>query len=285
MPTIGEAIERATRTLADTGIDEPRAEARRLVALATGLRTEEVLARRDEPLAAAAERRLDDVVARRAAHEPFAYIAGEREFWSLPLRVSPGTLIPRPDTETVVEAALAWLRAQRIEAPRILDIGTGTGCIVLALLSELPRATAVAVDISDEAVAVAHDNARALGLESRVMVRRGSWTEGISESFDLIVSNPPYIRDADAASLPRDVVGYEPHAALFGGADGLDSYRAIAAGAAPLLKRGGALVVEVGAGQADDVATLFRGAGLDIVGVRSDLAGIARCVVATRSGN
>jgi release factor glutamine methyltransferase len=285
MTTIGEAIERAARRLAETSIPEPRAEARRLVALATERSPESLLVARDEALPEEAERRLADVVARRAAHEPFAYIAGEREFWSLAFRVAPSTLIPRPDTETVVQAALDHIRAARVTSPRILDIGTGTGCIALALLSELPGATALATDISDAALRVAETNARSLGLADRVTFRRGVWTDGISETFDVIVSNPPYIREADAASLDADVVDYEPHVALFGGVDGLDAYRAIAADAPRLLKRAGALVLEVGAGQSDDVARLLQSGRLDIVGVRADLSGTPRCVIATWPGN
>jgi release factor glutamine methyltransferase len=285
MATIGEAIERAARRLAEADIAEPRAEARRLVALATGLPGERLLSTRDDALKDEAEQRFEALVARRAAHEPFAYISGEREFWSLPLKVTPATLIPRPDTETVVEAALERVRANNLTAPRILDLGTGSGCIVLALLSELPSATALATDISDDALGVAEMNACALGLADRVTFRRGAWADGISESFDLIVSNPPYIREADAVSLAPDVVDYEPRAALFAGADGLDAYRAIAAGAPRLLKRDGALAVEVGAGQADDVAQLLTSAGLDIVGIRADLSGTPRCVIAMRPGS
>ncbi|HTI86965.1 MAG TPA: peptide chain release factor N(5)-glutamine methyltransferase [Alphaproteobacteria bacterium] len=285
MATLGEAIGRAARRLADADVAEPRAEARRLAALATGKAPEQLLSARDELLGEEAERRFEAVVDRRAAHEPFAYISGEREFWSLPFRVTPATLVPRPDTETVVEAALGYARERRMTSPRILDLGTGTGCIALALLSELRDATAFATDISDDALRVAETNARALGFADRIVFRRVAWTDGIDETFDLIVSNPPYIRDGDAATLARDVVDYEPRTALFAGADGLDAYRAIAAGAPSHLKRGGALVLEVGAGQSDDVSQLLRGVGLDIKDVRSDLSGIARCVIATWPGN
>jgi release factor glutamine methyltransferase len=285
MATLDEAIGRSARRLADAGVDEPRAEARRLAALATGKAPEELLSARDDVLPEEADRRLEEIVARRAAHEPFAYIAGEREFWSLPFRVTPATLVPRPDTETVVEVALGYVREKRMTSPRILDLGTGTGCIALALLSELRDASALATDVSDDALGVAETNARALGLADRIAFRRVAWTDGIDENFDLIVSNPPYIRDGDAVSLAPDVVDYEPRTALFAGADGLDAYRSIAAGAPSHLKRNGALVLEVGAGQSDDVSRLLRGAGLDIKGVRSDLSGISRCVIATWPGN
>jgi release factor glutamine methyltransferase len=214
-----------------------------------------------------------------------ARIVGHKEFWGLPLALSHATLVPRPDTETVVEVALGYVREKRMTSPRILDLGTGTGCIALALLSELRDASALATDVSDDALGVAETNARALGLADRIAFRRVAWTDGIDENFDLIVSNPPYIRDGDAVSLAPDVVDYEPRTALFAGADGLDAYRSIAAGAPSHLKRNGALVLEVGAGQSDDVSRLLRGAGLDIKGVRSDLSGISRCVIATWPGN
>ena len=282
MATMRDAIERAARRLADAGIPDARAEARRLIALATGLGIEGVVASADNPLAAEALARFDALVARRSDHEPFAYIAGEREFWSLPFRVTPATLIPRPDTEAVVEAALAHLRERGNPTPRILDLGTGSGCILLALLSELPGATGVGVDASEEALAVAAHNACALGLAERVTFRLGNWTEGISGRFDLIVSNPPYIPEADIASLDADVARFEPLSALSGGSDGLDAYRAIAVAAPPLLEPGAALALELGFGQADAVAALLRSAGLDIAGAHADLAGIPRCVVATR---
>jgi release factor glutamine methyltransferase len=282
MTTVREAIHRAARRLADADIPEPRTEARRLLALATGGNTNGLRALADTPLAAEALARFEALVGRRAEHEPFAYIAGEREFWSLPFRVTPATLIPRPDTETVVEAALAHVRARGNDTPRILDLGTGSGCILLALLSELPRATGIGVDASAAALDVATANARALGLGERAALHRGDWTEGVAGPFDLIVSNPPYIAEADIAILDADVARFEPHAALSGGRDGLDAYRAIAAAVPPLLAPAAALVLEVGFGQAEPVSALLRGTGLDIDGVRADLAGIPRCVVATR---
>jgi release factor glutamine methyltransferase len=165
---------------------------------------------------------------------------------------------------------------------RILDLGTGSGCILLALLSELPRATGIGIDVSQAALEVATANARALGLADRAAFRRGPWADGIAGPFDLIVSNPPYIPEGEISALDADVARFEPHAALAGGCDGLDAYRAIAAAAPPLLAPGAALLLEVGFGQAEDVSALLRGAGLDICAVRADLAGIPRCVVATR---
>lgn len=282
MATVREAIHQAAHRLAGAGIPEARAEARRLLALAADVSAEGLIATADEPLAAEAQARFENFVRRREQHEPFAYIAGAREFWSLPFRITPATLIPRPDTETVVEAALAHIRGRHNDNPRILDLGTGSGCILLALLSELPGAIGTGTDASEAALAVAKHNARALGLAQRVTFHLGNWTEGLAGPFDLIVSNPPYIPEGDIASLDIDVAQFEPRMALAGGSDGLDAYRAIAAAVSSLLAPGAALALEVGLGQADAVAALLRRAGLDIAGTHADLAGIPRCVVATR---
>lgn len=281
MTTIRDAIEKGARRLADAHVPEPRAEARRLLAVASGIGIQGVLGGA-VPIAAEALARFDALIARRADHEPFAYISGEREFWSLPFRVTPATLIPRPDTETVVEAALAFLRMRGNPSARILDLGTGSGCILLALLSEVPGATGMGVDASAAALEVARHNAETLGLTGRATFRQSNWTENVSGVFDLIVSNPPYISDRDIPSLDRDIAQYEPITALSGGADGLDAYRAIAAAARPFLAPGGGIALEVGFGQADAVVELLRCGGLDLASTHADLAGIPRCVVATR---
>jgi release factor glutamine methyltransferase len=285
MTTVREAIERTAERLKTAKIEGFRAEARWLVEVALGISASELLAALSRVLTPDEASKIESFAMRRASHEPFAYIEGYREFWSLPFHVSPATLIPRPDTETVVESALERVRAGNNPAPRILDLGTGSGCILLALLSELPYATGFGVDLNKDAVLVAQENAGSLGLASRAFFRHGRWCDGISETFDLIVSNPPYIVDSEIASLDSDVRDFEPHLALKGGADGLDAYRAIAAQAPSRLSANGTLALEVGAGQADAVADLLRGAGLEILAIRSDLAGIARCVIATRPGN
>ena len=279
--TVRSAIDHAAKRLAAVNIPDARAEARRLVALAAECSAERIITTSDLELPAVAEERVESFVSRRVAHEPFAYIAGEREFWSLPFRVSSATLIPRPDTETVVEAALDHFHSRRIFAPRILDLGCGTGCILLALLSELPEATGIGVDISEDARRIAEGNAATLGLAGRALFQVGNWAEGIDDSFDLIVSNPPYIPDAEIATLEPDVALFEPRVALSGGPDGLDAYRALVKTAPPLLSGNGALVFEIGAGQSNAVADLLRGVGLDIIDVRPDLSGIPRCVIAT----
>jgi release factor glutamine methyltransferase len=278
--TVRSAIDHATKRLAAANIPEARAEARRLVALAAQCSAEQIIATQDRELPATTEERVESFVSRRVSHEPFAYISGEREFWSLPFHVSPATLIPRPDTETVIETALDHFHSRKIFSPRILDLGCGTGCILLALLSELPEATGIGVDISEDARRVAEGNAATLGLAGRALFRVGNWVEGIHESFDLIVSNPPYIPDGEIATLEPDVALFEPHTALSGGPDGLDAYRALVKTVPPLLTGNGALAFEIGAGQSSAVADLLRGVGLDIVDVRADLGGIPRCVIA-----
>ena len=283
--TARSAIDQAAKRLAAANVPDARAEARRLVALAAGCSAEKILATPDRELPAMTEERFESFVSRRISHEPFAYIAGEREFWSLPFRVSPATLIPRPDTETVIETALDYFHSRRIFAPRILDLGCGSGCILLALLSELPEATGIGVDISEDACRIAEGNAATLGFAGRASFRVGNWADGIHDSFDLILSNPPYIPDAEIATLEPGVALFEPHTALSGGPDGLDAYRTLVKMVPPLLTGNGALVFEIGAGQSNAVADLLRGVGLDIVDVRADLSGIPRCVIATRPEN
>lgn len=213
-----------------------------------------------------------------------AYILGEREFWGLPFKVSPAVLVPRPDSETVVEAVLG-LMPDRACAWRILDLGVGSGCLLLTLLREYPRASGVGLDASSEALAVAQHNAEALGVSDRVRLvsgdwRRAGWTDGLDGPFDLVVSNPPYIEGAAIEGLMPEVSRFEPKLALDGGLDGLDAYRLIAAAAPALVAAGGYLVAEVGDGQALDVQGLFSAAGLAPLAPWKDLGGIERVVPA-----
>ena len=222
------------------------------------------------------------LTSRRLAREPVARIVGRKEFWGLPLKLNAHTLVPRPETETVVEAALAALDrgGARTRTLRILDLGTGSGALLLALLSELPAAVGVGTDISAEALACARDNAAALGLAQRASFVACDYGAALAGPFDLIVSNPPYIAHGDIAALAPEVSEFDPLRALDGGIDGLDGYRAIAADAPRLLAPNGSLVVELGAGQADAVISLMRGAGLvPTEPPRPDLAGIARALV------
>jgi release factor glutamine methyltransferase len=256
------------------GLDNPRLEARLLLAHALGVPSEAVL--RDRHLPADAPG-YDDLVARRAAHEPLALILGRREFWSLDFAVSPATLVPRGDSETLIEAALDAL-ADRGAVRRVLDLGTGTGCLLLAALQEFSGAFGIGVDRVPAAAALAARNAAALGFADRAAFLVADWAEPLAGRFDLILSNPPYIPTGDLAGLMPEVVAHEPASALDGGADGLAAYRRIIGGLPGLLTRGGVTVIELGIGQAREVAALAAAAGLPNH-IRNDLAGIPRALV------
>ena len=263
------------------GMDSPELDARLLVAQALGLD--------HAALAAAATRVLDRdeaaaitaLARRRLAREPVARIRGSKEFWGLELCVDAATLVPRPETETVVEAALAGLAADAARARRlrVADLGTGCGALLLALLTELPNAFGVGTDTSLEALLVARDNAQRLRL-TRAAFLACDMSAALGAPFDLIVSNPPYIPSADIAALAPEVRDFDPRSALDGGRDGFDCYRRIAAAAPGLLAPGGAVVVEIGIGQAEGVAALFSAAGLAPAPPRPDLNGVPRALVA-----
>jgi release factor glutamine methyltransferase len=285
----GMTIAAARRALAESfrrrGIDTPELDARILVGHAIGLD--------HTGLAKSAGRRLTPTDAeaiaafgaRRLAHEPVARIVGTKEFWGLPLQVTPSVLVPRPDTETVVEAALAAIGTSgpRDRALRIADIGVGSGALLLALLSELPGATGIGTDRSVAAAETARLNARQLGLASRAHFVACDYGTALLDGLDLVVSNPPYIPTNHIATLAPDVRDFEPRQALDGGNDGLDAYRAIAADAPRLLAPGGVLVLELGLGQSDMVAGLLAAAGLSVqLPARPDLAGIPRALSAIR---
>jgi release factor glutamine methyltransferase len=211
-----------------------------------------------------------------------AYILGEKEFWSLPLAVAPGVLVPRPETETVVEAALGQIR-DRTAPLRVLDLGTGSGCLLLALLSELPNASGIGIDASVTAHSVAEANAQRLGLAERARFVVADWGRELSGPFETIVSNPPYVREGDWAGLQPEIRDFESRAALLAGADGLDAYRALAPDCLRLLARDGTLALEIGQGQGDAVTAILAAHGLQVVERRADLSGIERCLVARRS--
>lgn len=282
--TIGAEIDRAARRLSAAGITGAWAEARLLASSALALAKETVLAFPERTVTPAERARLHDLVRRRARREPIARILGVREFWSLPFRVTADTLIPRPESEAVVEAALETI-ADRNEALRVLDLGTGTGCLLLALLSELPNATGLGVDGSEGALDVARANAKALGLAPRAEFRSGDWGKGLEGGFDLILANPPYIADAKIDNLQPEVAKFEPYLALAGGHDGLACFRAIAAELARLVAPGGRVVLEFGEGQACAVAAILAGRRLDVAGLSYDLAGHPRCIVASKREN
>ncbi len=264
--------------LADAGVDTPDLDARVLMAEALQLSATEIVTEGQVPVDAASVARIEALLARRLAGEPIARILGRREFWSLSFCLSAATLVPRPDTETLVEAALDVLNAT--PAPRILDLGTGTGAILAALLSEKPDAFGVAVDLSVEAARTARDNLARLGLSRRAVVLVGDWAEAVSGGFDLVVSNPPYIPSRDIATLQHEVRAHDPQAALDGGPDGLEAYRRILAALPGLLAPQGHGVLELGIGQEADVAALARAGGLEVLGpARRDLGGVARALV------
>lgn len=257
---MSEALLRdAARRLAAAGIENPRLDARLLLEHAHG----------DNAV-------FESLICRRAAREPLAYITGRKEFWSLDFEVGPGVLIPRPETETVIEQALAAF-PDRAAPLDVLDLGTGTGCLLVAFLKEFPNACGLGIDVSREARAVAHRNVVRHGLAARCAIRDGDWN--VAGTYDVILANPPYIKTGDLAGLEPEVA-YEPVIALDGGVDGLSAYRALAPALAVLLRPGGRALLEIGAGQEGDVAAVLVPAGLDIVCTAPDLAGIPRVLVA-----
>jgi release factor glutamine methyltransferase len=285
----GQTVEAARRNLTarfrSAGLDSAELDARLLAGFALGLDLTGLVAAAARRVTATEAALMEAVALRRAAGEPVARILGHKEFWGLPLRLSPATLVPRPDTETVVERALEMLPSPRADRPaRILDIGTGSGAILLALLSERPDAFGVGTDVSLAALEIAGRNARdidvrGLDLASRAAFVACDYAAALSGRFDLIVSNPPYIRSCDIAGLAAEVRDHDPHAALDGGPDGLDAYRALIPQAERLLLPGAGLVVEAGSGQSRDIEALMTKAGLIVEGPpKTDLAGIPRAV-------
>lgn len=275
---IGALLRAASSRLEAAGIETPAREARLLLAHASGLSGTRIMAYPEQTIDPAAASTFDHLVARRVQREPVSRILGTREFWSLDFVVTTATLDPRPDSETIVEAALDRIPGKNA-AITIIDFGTGTGCLLLALLSERPRAFGIGVDRSEAAARVAADNARRLGFADRAQFMVGDWADALAGSVDLIVSNPPYIPAGEIAGLEPEVRAHDPLTALVGGTDGLDPYRLLAPAVARLLRPGGAVVFEVGQGQADAVADLATAAGLVLQELRRDLGGIARAVV------
>jgi release factor glutamine methyltransferase len=281
----GPSIESARRTLAaqlrSAGNDEAELDARILLGAALDLDLTGMIAQASRKLTSAEAALLAQYAQRRIAGEPVARILGQKEFWGLPLQLSPATLVPRPDTETVVELALQLLRAGGdLDRPlRIADLGTGSGAILLALLSELPAAEGFGTDVSEAALQTARANAVRTGLSGRATFIACDYASGLAGPFDLIASNPPYIRSADIAGLAEEVRNHDPTAALDGGADGLNAYRTLIPQAATLLAAGAALVVEAGEGQSAQIQALMTAAGLmPAIAPKADLAGIPRAV-------
>ncbi|WP_420101165.1 peptide chain release factor N(5)-glutamine methyltransferase [Bosea sp. (in: a-proteobacteria)] len=272
---VREARRRLVSAFAAAGLDNAGLDARILIETVLDTRSPNP----DAVLDRDALGRLHRLAERRLSGEPTWRVVGEREFWGLTFTLSPATLEPRPDSEAIVEAALARLSQRRDETLEILDLGTGTGCLLLALLSECPRAQGLGVDLSDEACRTATANAARNGLADRARFRQGDWTAGMSARFDVILSNPPYIPSAEIGALAPEVRDHDPLLALDGGRDGLDPYRLFARSLPALLKPGGFVVFEIGAGQADHVVRLMRGGGLEFAGSRHDLGGHERALI------
>jgi release factor glutamine methyltransferase len=272
----------ATACLAAVGVAEPRLDARLLLAEALGVDAAVVFGWPERRLSAVERDRFAGFLERRARREPVSRILGRREFWSLQFRVVPATLDPRPDSETLVEAALAELPDPA--APlRVVDFGTGTGCLLLAFLSERPNATGIGVDLAPAALACARANAEALGLGARARFVASDWGAAVAGTADIILANPPYIEAGAIAGLDPEVALYDPARALDGGVDGIEAYRALAAEAARLLAPCGRVFLELGQAQAAPVAALLAARGLAVRAVHRDLAGVERCLVAGRS--
>lgn len=275
MPSVGALLCQGGAALRAAGIENARMEARWLLAHVLDATPEALLRdpRAEVPPDAAA--RFESALERRAAREPLAFITGRAGFWTLELEVAPHTLIPRADTETLVEAVLA----RGVTPRRVLDLGTGTGALLLAVLSEFPEATGVGVDLKPEAAALAARNAARLGLSHRAAFLAGDWATALDARFDLVLSNPPYIAAGEIPALMPEVARHEPASALDGGADGLDAYRALAVALPHLLSSGGVAVLELGQGQAEPVGALAEAAGLSVAGLRADLSGIPRAIL------
>jgi release factor glutamine methyltransferase len=282
--TLGSLLAEAAAALTQAKLGEPRRRARRLVSSTLALSPAELLAHPERAVDERATDRVRVALARMVDCEPLSRILGRREFWGMEFGLSDDTLDPRPETETVVTAVLRSI-PDRGAPLRFLDLGTGTGCILLALLSEFPAATGFGVDVAAGAVMTARGNAAALGLTRRAHFFVGDWAGPISGIFDVIISNPPYIASAALADLPREVALYDPRCALDGGPDGLDCYRLLAPDLPRLMGPRSLFACEVGVSQGSAVAEILRANGLSIERCERDLAGIMRCVLARAAGS
>ena len=279
--TLGQLLDEAAKRFTNVGIDSAPLDARLLVACALGLDAGQVIARPDQALTPEQCRKLEEMVVRREERESVALILGQAKFWSLEFTVTADVLVPRPDSETLVEAALASAGAKD-GTYSILDLGTGTGCLVLALLSEWPNARGLGVDVSGAALDVAEANARQLGLQDRARFQVSDWDADVDGRFNLVISNPPYIAEEDFSALEPEVTRFEPRLALSGGSDGLACYRALGPAIVRTLAPNGRAFVEIGADQAETVGKVLGHAGLWVYTVHRDLAGHTRVIEAVR---
>ena len=276
--TIATVLTDATGRLDAGGIENARGEARLLLSNVLGFGVVKVIGYPELEIDVDGLIAFEAALSRRVRREPMSHVLGKREFWSLNFRVTPDTLDPRPDSETLVEAVLE--RAVERERPyRVLDLGTGTGCLLLAILSELPNATGIGVDIVPATLDVARENSAALDLDKRSEFRLTEWDAGLDGKFDIVVSNPPYIPTGELDGLEPEVARFEPRLALDGGIDGLSEYRALAPVIARRLRGQGTAIIELGAGQSGPVTEIMTGAGFHVCGQRHDLGGEIRCLV------
>lgn len=276
--TSGRVYRDVVARFREAGIETPELDARLLLSAATGIDDVRLIADPDVVIETGPLAKLKTLVEGRLAGKPVSRLIGTREFWGLDFTLSAATLDPRPDSETLVELVLANV-ADKNAAVRVLDFGTGSGCLLLALLSELTGAQGVGIDCSQDAVRMARQNAAKLGLDDRALFQTGNWGEGLDAAFDIIVSNPPYIPSADLEALSREVREHDPERALDGGADGLDAYRCVFPEMQRLLAQDGFGAVEFGIGQSEDVADIAQDAGLDVYGVATDLGGVQRVLM------
>lgn len=279
--TIQSTLQYCTDQLEQAGIENTRFEARLLVCHVLKVETQVLIGYPERKISAGQYSEIETLLMRRISREPMSHILGEREFWSLPFKVTKDTLTPRPDSETLIEAVLSQF--PDMDRPlRILDLGVGTGCLLLAALSEYEKASGLGIDISQGALDVAIENARSLNFQDRVDFQLGHWADGIEEKFDLVLSNPPYIPLADEAMLEPEVKDHEPATALFAGHDGLEDYRKLAQALPEILKENGRAVIELGIDQAEDVSQLMEKADLKVLEQPKDLGGIIRCLVLSK---
>ena len=277
--TIATIMAKAMSSLRAAGVDQPRMDARLLLQQASGLSREAMICDAEAALTGAALAEFSRLIARRCRREPVSQLLGQREFWSLPFKISRAVLDPRPDSETLVAAMLAQLPDRSAELT-VLDLGTGSGCLLLAVLSELPNARGVGVDISAAAIAIAEANATSLGLDRRAAFVVGDWASALTGPFDWVIANPPYVADEELVGLSSEVRCYEPRLALAGGADGLAAYRRVLPDVKRLIDPGGCLGLEVGHGQIAVVRGLLEDCGMACHQVYRDLSGTERCVLA-----
>ncbi|MBT5374932.1 MAG: peptide chain release factor N(5)-glutamine methyltransferase [Rhodospirillaceae bacterium] len=279
--TVAGALDMATARLKGAGIPSPRQEGRLLLADALSVSPEKLVLEPGLSLQEAEYARFEAALEKREKRMPMAQVLGRREFWSRSFKVTADTLDPRPDSETLISSVLSAFPDQ--DAPlRLLDLGTGTGCLLLTLLSEYPQASGLGIDLSDAACRVAVENATSLGLASRVIFAVGDWGRGLDGTYDVIVSNPPYIPEAEIETLAAEVADFEPRLALSGGADGLACYRDLMPDITRLLAPGGGAFLEIGQGQAGDVSALAETEGMALVSEIPDLSGIVRCLALVR---